>query len=81
MSPAPCWARATRYSGPRFWAADYAPDGGGESHTYSAAATFDFTYRGDLLLGLIGDQQDGFAGGASSRWSSTSSPTAARFLT
>ena len=40
--------------------ANYAPDGGGESHTYSAAATFDFGYHGDLLLGLIDNQANGF---------------------
>ena len=28
--------------------ANYAPDGGGESNTYSASSTFDFGYRGDL---------------------------------
>ncbi len=33
--------------------ANYAPDGGGESHTYSASSTFDFGYGGDLMLGLI----------------------------
>ena len=43
--------------------ANYATDGGGASHTYSGSATFDFGYRGDLLLGLIDDQQAGFAGG------------------
>jgi hypothetical protein len=43
--------------------ANYAADGGGESHIYSATSTFDFGYRGDLLLGLIGSQEDGFAGG------------------
>jgi len=32
--------------------ASYAADGG-ESGTYSATSTFDFDYRGDLLLGLI----------------------------
>ena len=42
--------------------ANYAADGGGESHTYSATSTFDFGYGGDLLLGLIGSE-DGFAGG------------------
>jgi hypothetical protein len=40
--------------------ANYASDGGGESHTYSATSTFDFAYRGDLLLGLIDGQQAGF---------------------
>jgi hypothetical protein len=44
--------------------ANYAPDGDGESHTYSASSTFDFAYRGDLLLGLIDGQQTGFAGGS-----------------
>jgi hypothetical protein len=43
--------------------ANYAADGGGESHTYSASSTFDFGYGGDLLLGLIDSQQAGFAGG------------------
>ena len=63
MSPALCWGRATRCSGPQFWGANYAADGGGESHTYSASSTFDFGYGGDLMLGLIDDQEDGFAGG------------------
>jgi hypothetical protein len=39
------------------------PDGGGASHTYSASSTFDFGYGGDLMLGLIDDQHEGFAGG------------------
>jgi PEP-CTERM motif len=43
--------------------ANYATDGGGVSHTYSASSTFDFGYRGDLMLGLIADQHAGFAGG------------------
>jgi hypothetical protein len=43
--------------------ANYAADGGGASHTYSATSTFDFGYGGDLLLGLIGSQESGFAGG------------------
>jgi hypothetical protein len=43
--------------------ANYAPDGAGESGSYSASSTFDFGYRGDLLLGLIDDQVNGFAGG------------------
>jgi len=43
--------------------ANYAPDGGGASLTYSAASTFDFAYRGDVLLGLIGGDQSGFANG------------------
>ena len=43
--------------------ANYAPDGGGESHTYSATTTFDFGYRGDLLLGLIDNQETGFDSG------------------
>ena len=42
---------------------NYAPDGGGESDTYSVSSTFDFAYRGDLLLGLIDDQQAGFSDG------------------
>ena len=40
--------------------ANYASDGGGVSHTYSASSTFDFGYGGDLMLGLIDDQQAGF---------------------
>lgn len=40
--------------------ANYEPNGGGASLTYSATSTFDFAYRGDVLLGLIGDHQDGF---------------------
>jgi hypothetical protein len=43
--------------------ANYAADGGGESHTYSATSTFDFGYGGDLLLGLISSREEGFAGG------------------
>jgi len=43
--------------------ANYAADGGGESHTYSATSTFDFGYGGDVLLGLIGSQESGFANG------------------
>ena len=43
--------------------ANYAPDGGGETHTYSATSTFDFGYGGDVKLGLIDDQQTGFDGG------------------
>jgi PEP-CTERM motif len=43
--------------------ANYAPDGGGESKTYSASSTFDFGYGGDLQLGLIDDQVSGFANG------------------
>jgi hypothetical protein len=43
--------------------ANYAPDGGGESHAYSASSAFDFGYRGDLMLGLIDDQVSGFANG------------------
>jgi hypothetical protein len=54
--------------GPIFGAAilgaNYAPDGGGESDTYTATSTIDFVYGGDLTLGLIGDQQSGFTGGA-----------------
>jgi hypothetical protein len=44
--------------------ANYAADGGGESHTYSASSTFDFAYPGDLLLGLIDGQQSGFTDGS-----------------
>jgi hypothetical protein len=43
--------------------ANYATDGGGASHTYSGSATFDFGYGGDLMLGLIDDQDAGFPGG------------------
>jgi hypothetical protein len=43
--------------------ANYAADGGGESHTYSATSTFDFGYGGDVLLGLIGSQESGFGNG------------------
>jgi hypothetical protein len=43
--------------------ANYAFDGGGVSHTYSATSTFDFGYGGDLQLGLIDDQVSGFANG------------------
>ena len=49
-SPTRCSGRATRSSAPPFLT-DYAPDGGGETDTYSATTTFDFGYRGDLLLG------------------------------
>ena len=44
--------------------ANYALDGGGGSNTYSASSTFDFAYGGDLLVGLIDNQENGFAGGA-----------------
>jgi hypothetical protein len=43
--------------------ASYAPDGGGQSNTYSASSTFDFGYRGDLQLGLIDSQLTGFSSG------------------
>jgi hypothetical protein len=43
--------------------ANHASDGGGESDSYSASSTFDFAYGGDLILGLIGDQQTGLPGG------------------
>jgi hypothetical protein len=39
---------------------NYASDGNGESRTYDASATFDFSYRGELWLGLIDDQSTGF---------------------
>jgi hypothetical protein len=52
---------------PQLWARIYAADGSGVSHTYSASSTSDFASRGDLLLGLIDDQQSGFAGGAGFR--------------
>ncbi|MGO9422320.1 PEP-CTERM sorting domain-containing protein [Roseiarcus sp.] len=61
---------ATALLGPReatfgtaIMGANYAPDGGGASLTYSATSTFDFAYRGDVLLGLIGDDQNGFVNG------------------
>jgi hypothetical protein len=44
--------------------ANYAPDGGGESNTYTASSTFDFGYGGDLKLGLIDSQVTGFSAGA-----------------
>ena len=44
--------------------ANTAADGGGESNTYSATSTFDFGYGGDLELGLIDNQENGFDGGA-----------------
>jgi hypothetical protein len=44
--------------------ANYASDGRGESYTYRATSTFDFAYGGDLELGLIDNQENGFAGGA-----------------
>jgi hypothetical protein len=53
-----------RVFGTAILGANYAPDGGGESHTYNASATFDFRYRRDLLLGLIDGQQTGFTGGS-----------------
>ena len=47
---------ATAFLGPRdvvfgsaIMVANYAPDGGGASFAYSASATFDFAYRGDVL--------------------------------
>ena len=44
--------------------ANYAADGGGASHAYSAVSTFDFAgLGGDLILGLIDDQATGFAKG------------------
>ena len=43
--------------------ANYATDGGGVSPTYSGSATFDFGYGGDLMLGLIDDQDAGFPDG------------------
>ena len=43
--------------------ANTAPDGAGESNTYSASSTFDFGYGGDLQLGLVDDQVSGFANG------------------
>jgi hypothetical protein len=39
-------------------------DGASERYTYSAASTFDFAYGGDLELGLIDNQENGFAGGS-----------------
>ncbi len=64
MFRAPSWGRATLCSGRRSWAPITAPDGGGESNTYSASSTFDFGYRGDLKLGLIDSQLTGFSAGA-----------------
>jgi hypothetical protein len=43
--------------------ANYAADGVGQSHSYSATSTFDFGYKGNVLLGLIGSQETGFANG------------------
>ena len=43
--------------------ANYASDGGGESDIYTATSTIDFAYGGDLMLGLIDDQQSGFTNG------------------
>ena len=39
--------------------ANSASGGAGGSLAYSATSTFDFGYRGEVLLGLIGDQQSG----------------------
>ena len=44
--------------------ANYASDGGGESDIYTATSTIDLVYGGDLMLGLIDEQQSGFTGGA-----------------
>jgi len=44
--------------------ANTAVDGGGVSNAYGATSTFDFAYGGDLELGLIDNQENGFAGGA-----------------
>lgn len=44
--------------------ANYVADGNGVSQTTSASSTFDFAYGGDLELGLIDNQENGFAGGA-----------------
>jgi hypothetical protein len=41
--------------------ANDAPDAAGASNTYSASSTFDFADRGDLELGLIDNQENGFA--------------------
>ena len=49
--------------GAAFIGANYPSDGGGESQTFGATATFDLFYQGDLLLGLIDDQQTGFTDG------------------
>ncbi len=43
--------------------ANYASDGG-ESDIYTATSTIDFAYGGDLVLGLIDDQESGFTNGA-----------------
>ena len=52
-----------RVFGTAILGANYATDGGGASHSYSGNSTFDFGYGGDLMLGLIDDQQAGFSGG------------------
>ena len=44
--------------------ANYASDVGGGNSTYSASSTFDFGYRGDVLLGLIDSQLTGFSSGS-----------------
>jgi hypothetical protein len=59
-SPTPCWGRATRFFGTAILGANYSPNGGGESFTYSASSTFDFAHRGDLVLGVIDNQRTGF---------------------
>ena len=40
--------------------ANFAANGGGGIHAYSASTTFDIDYHGDLLLGLIDNQTNGF---------------------
>ena len=61
--------------------ANYASDGGGESDIYTATSTIDFAYGGDLMLGLIDDQETGFAGGVGFKSIEfTSPPTASTIL-
>jgi hypothetical protein len=60
---------------------NYASDGGGESDTYSASSTFDFgNLGGDLKLGVIDSQLTAFRTTRdSSRYNSSSKPTASKF--
>jgi hypothetical protein len=60
--------------------ANYAADGGGESHAYSATSTFDFGYGGDVLLSLIDARKPASrTASAFSRWNSPLAPTASKF--
>ena len=63
MSPSALLGPRDAVFGTAILGANYATDGGGESHTYSASSTFDFGYGGDLQLGLIDNQLTGFATG------------------